>query len=363
MITGGGTGGHLFPAVAVGKEFLRAGKGNELIFVGTKRGIEKSILSQEGFELKYIDVNPIAGGGIVRKLKSIFTLPVALYQAFSLLKEYKPDFVLGVGGYASGPVVLSAKMMGIKTGIQEQNIFPGLTNKVLGRFADFIFLAFKEAGSSFKSDKVFITGNPVRKELFDSNLKEAYRAFMLDEDKFTIFVFGGSRGARSINEAFIGNLNKLDLIKEKIQIIHQSGDTGYDFVKRGYENSNIKAFVAPFIYNMNDAYNVADIVVCRAGATTISELAALGKAAILIPYPFAAGGHQKKNAEALVKQGAAVMIEDGSLDNELMETLIRLYKDEGRLEKLRENIKKLRKVDAAEEIVKIIQGTRYVSQG
>ncbi len=354
LIAGGGTGGHLFPAIAVGKEFAAADKRNKVLFVGTTRGLERKVVEKEGFDLEYIDVKPMVGKGAADKIKSLFTLPGALMQSLSILRRFKPDFVLGVGGYASGPVVLGAKMMLLRTGIQEQNIFPGITNKILGKIADNIFLAFKEAKTFFKKSKVFVTGNPVRKSLFDCNANDAYDFFMLDKDKFTIFVFGGSLGASSINKSFINNLAKLDAIKDNIQVIHQSGDSDYDFVKESYENSEIKSFVAPFIFNMKDAYCVADIIVCRAGATSISEIAALEKAAILVPYPFAAAGHQKKNAQALAAKGAAIMIEDKDLDEKLMDVLTDLYNNKDKLKKLRDNIGKTKKIDAAKEIVDVI---------
>jgi UDP-N-acetylglucosamine--N-acetylmuramyl-(pentapeptide) pyrophosphoryl-undecaprenol N-acetylglucosamine transferase len=354
LIAGGGTGGHLFPAIAVGKTFLDVDEKNEVLFVGTKRGLEKRILDKEGFRLEYINALPMAGKGLIGKLKSALMLPFSLLEALSIIRRFKPDFALGVGGYASGPVILGAKMMGIKTGIQEQNIFPGITNKILGKFVQTVFLSFKEAAMFFKEEKVFVTGNPVRQSLFDVDEKEAYDIFMLDENRFTILVFGGSLGAESINKAFIENLERFNDIKDDIQIIHQTGDNGYDSVKRIYERSDIKAFVAPFIFNMNDAYKVADVIVCRAGATSISEIAALEKAAVLVPYPFATGDHQTKNAQSLVDMDAAMMIKDENLNDRLAEILTGLYNNRDKLEELRKNIFKIRKVDAANNIVKTI---------
>jgi len=354
LIAGGGTGGHLFPAIAIAKAFLNADEQNEVLFVGTKRGLEKKVLDKEGFRLEYINVQPLVGKGLFGKVKSLLTLPLSILEARSLIKKFNPDFALGVGGYASGPVILSAKFMGIKTGIQEQNILPGVANRILGKIVDLVFLAFKEAKLFFKEGKVCITGNPIRQSLFDVDVKDAYDIFSFDENKFTVLVFGGSLGAESINKAFVENLNNFNGIKDDIQIIHQTGEKGYDFVRKSYENAGVKSFVAPFIFNMHDAYAVADIIICRAGATTISEVSALEKAVILVPYPHAAGDHQTKNAESLANQNAAIMVKDEDLSDYLVEILMELYNKKEKLIELRENIGRLKKLDAANEIVKII---------
>ncbi len=354
LIAGGGTGGHLFPAIAIAREFIKADGKNEVLFVGTKRGIENVVLKKEGFELNNIYVQPIAGKGLAGKAKAFLTLPLSLIEALGVLRRFKPDFVLGVGGYASGPIALSAKMIGIRTGIQEQNIFPGMTNNILGKVVDHVFVAFKEAGKFFKSKKVRVTGNPVRESLFEVDAKKAYDAFGFDPDRFTIFVFGGSLGAMSLNSAIIDGLSRLDYCADKIQILHQTGKKGFDMVKAGYENSGLKVHVAPFIYNMNEAYSVADLIVCRAGATSISEVAALGKATVLVPYPYAAGDHQKANAKILEEQKAAVMIEDKDLGDNLIDTILRLYNDKGGLKELAKNISREGRVDAAKEIVRVI---------
>ena len=362
LIAGGGTGGHLFPAIAIAREFMKADKKNEVLFVGTKRGIENKVLIKEGFNLLNINVQPIAGKGIFGKVKALTTLPLSIVQSIILLKRFKPDFALGVGGYASGPVILGASLLRIRTGIQEQNIFPGMTNKILGKFVDAIFLAFKEAGMFFRNEKVQVTGNPIRESLFESKKKQAYENFMIDEGKFTIFVFGGSLGASSINKAITENLDTLDELKSSIQIVHQTGDKDYQSVKKAYENSGIKAFVAPFIFNMNDAYRVADVIICRAGATSISELAALEKPAILVPYPHAAGDHQKANAKALEDKGAAIMVEDKDLDEKLMGILADLFNNEQKLDALKQNISKFKKLNAAKYIVKTIERKEKVRE-
>jgi UDP-N-acetylglucosamine--N-acetylmuramyl-(pentapeptide) pyrophosphoryl-undecaprenol N-acetylglucosamine transferase len=354
LIAGGGTGGHLFPAIAIAKAFLKSNKDNEVLFVGTKRGIEEKVLKKEGFDLKLVNVKPLVGGGVLKKLGSVMTLPISLMQSLAVLRRFKPDFALGVGGYASGPVILGAKMMGIKTGIQEQNIYPGVTNRVLGRVVDSIFLSFKEAKMFFEEGKVYITGNPVRETLFDVDVENAYEILKLDKDKFTILVFGGSLGAESINKAFVNSIEKLNGLKDKIQIVHQTGEKAYEMVKAEYERSGVKSYVAPFIYDMQDAYAVADVIVCRAGATSISEITALEKPAVLVPYPYAAGDHQTKNAKSLENERAAIMIKDDELDEKLVDLLLELYENRERLDELKENIGREKKHDSANEIVKTI---------
>jgi len=356
LIAGGGTGGHLFPAVAIGKEFLKAGNDNEVLFVGTRRGLEKRVLDKEGFRLEYVDVKPLVGKGVLKKLTSVMTLPKSMLQARSIIRSFKPDFALGVGGYSSGPVILCAKMMGIRTGIQEQNIYPGVTNRLLKRFADIVFLAFKEAKMFFEEGKVCITGNPVRQSLFEADAKKAYETLNLDESRFTVMVFGGSLGAESIISALINNLDKLEAVKGEIQIVHQTGEKDFERVREVYDSSNLKSFVAPFIFNMHDAYEVADVIICRAGATTISEVAALKKPAVLVPYPHAAGDHQTKNAENLTQQNMAMMIKDDELDSKLVGIIMELHANRDKLDELRNNIGTIGKSDAAKEIVqKIIE--------
>jgi len=354
LIAGGGTGGHLFPAIAVAKEFIKCDEKNEVLFVGTKRGLEKRVLGIEGFSFKSVSALPLAGKGVFAKLKSLFILPFSLIQSMLIIRRFKPDFALGVGGYSAGPVIMGAKIMGVSTGVQEQNIVPGMTNKILGKFVDYIFLAFKEAQMFFEKGIVCITGNPIRQSLFQVDTKKAYEVFRLDEDKFTVLVFGGSLGAESINKAFTQNLDKFNGIMEKVQIVHQTGEKNFEGVKEHYDNSTVKAFVAPFIFNMQDAYEVADIIVCRAGATSISEIAALGKAAVLVPYPHAAADHQTKNAQSLEAQNAAMMIKDEDLDTSLMNILSELYENRDRLKELRDNIGAQAKADAAKEIVRIV---------
>ncbi|MFC1856196.1 undecaprenyldiphospho-muramoylpentapeptide beta-N-acetylglucosaminyltransferase, partial [Thermodesulfobacteriota bacterium] len=325
LIAGGGTGGHLFPAIAIARAFMDADSNNEVLFVGTKRGLEKRVLAKEGFKFKPIKVRSLAGRSIVGKLISAITIPFSMLAASFVVRRFKPDYALGVGGYVSGPVILIASFMGVSSGVQEQNIYPGITNKILGKYVDTIFLAFKEATMFFEDKKVCVTGNPVRHSLLKVETKAAYEAFSFDENKFTVLVFGGSLGAESINKAFIDNLELIAEKKDEIQVIHQTGEHGVEEIAVAYAKNDVKAFVAPFIYNMHDAYEVADVIFCRAGATTISELSALSKAAVLVPYPHAANDHQTKNAQSLKNSNAAIMVKDEDLSKNLHSILMELY--------------------------------------
>ncbi len=315
IIAGGGTGGHLFPGVAIAEEFLKRSGKNRILFVGTEKGLEKRVLPELGFELRTIEVVGIKGKGL-RALMGLLKLPASLVQSRTILNEFTPDMVIGVGGYASGPVVLASYLRGLPTAIAEQNAIPGWTNRLLAKIADRIFLSFPDNSGWAPRDKTVLTGNPIRSVLMkDGEIAKK-------PGLFTVLIFGGSQGAHRINEAVIDSIGYLNGIKDKLNIIHQTGNDDVEKVRQTYSELGIQADVRPFINEMEDAYSVADLLICRAGATSIAEITACGKAAILIPYPHAIGDHQTRNAEVLTNEGAAKMMPQSELNGEALADLI-----------------------------------------
>ncbi len=350
VIAGGGTGGHLFPGMAIAEAFVERERGNEVLFIGTARGIEARVLPGGRFPLRTIKVKPIQGKSLLEKGKAIWSLPMAISEAYSILKEFQPQLVLGVGGYASGPTLLAAFFLGMKRAIQEQNVMPGMTNRILKWFSQQIFVSFEEAKKYFPDKKTIVTGNPIRKEFFAS-LKEGKREIKR-RDRFTLLIFGGSAGAHRINQAMMGALDQLRGIKSSLKIIHQTGKEDLDFVSKEYREKGFDALVKPFIEDIATYYQISDLVICRSGASTVAELAVCGKAALLIPYPYAAHNHQFINAKKLVDLGAARMILDQELNGEMIaQTILHLYDHPEERVRMEEAIQRLGKPRAAEEIV------------
>jgi UDP-N-acetylglucosamine--N-acetylmuramyl-(pentapeptide) pyrophosphoryl-undecaprenol N-acetylglucosamine transferase len=262
------------------------------------------------------------------------------------LKQFRPHIVIGVGGYASGPAVLTAHFMQIPTTIAEQNAIPGITNRILGNFADKIFVTYAQTRTCFPRTKVILTGNPVRAAFVAERSKEKEK-----KDYKQLLVFGGSQGAEAINKSIIDILPQLQSMKNKVRVLHQTGSRQLEDIKKAYEQFGIQAKVMPFIVDMAGAYADADLIICRAGATSLAEITAAGKAAILIPYPWAANDHQLKNAQALASEGAAVVIPEKELSGKLFITIDNLLRDEQKLRQLEENSLRLSKIDAAAAIV------------
>jgi UDP-N-acetylglucosamine--N-acetylmuramyl-(pentapeptide) pyrophosphoryl-undecaprenol N-acetylglucosamine transferase len=347
VIAGGGTGGHLFPGIAIAEAFVEREMGNEVLFIGTERGIETKVLAGEKFPLRTIKARPLKGRSLIGKLKALWSIPKVISEAFSILKEFQPQLVLGVGGYASGPTLLAASLLRMKRAIHEQNVVPGMTNRILKWFSQRIFVSFEETKRYFPKGRTILTGNPIRKEFSISTPIEEKRW-----DRFTILVFGGSAGAHRINVAMMEALSSLEAVKSRLRFIHQTGREDIDFVSKGYHERGFDALVRPFFEEMAMCYQISDLVVCRSGASTVAELAACGKAAILIPYPYAAHNHQLINAKQLVDLGGAVMIRDEELNGpSLAKTILHLYghpEERGRME---EAIQRLGRPRSAEEIV------------
>jgi UDP-N-acetylglucosamine--N-acetylmuramyl-(pentapeptide) pyrophosphoryl-undecaprenol N-acetylglucosamine transferase len=332
----------------VAEAFRDRDRGSQVAFVGSRKGLESNILAREGYELKTIDVVGLKGKTFWGKVFSLTAIPKSVGQSVKLIRTFQPDLVLGVGGYASGPVVLAAWAMGYKTAIQEQNAFPGLSNRILGRLVARIFISFEISARHFPGYKTVLTGNPVRKKI---RPKEG-GAIPRDGHPFTLFIFGGSQGAHRLNQAMEETLPLLGDWKGKLRIIHQTGERDYDHMRQVYAKEGMEAEVHPFIQDMDRAYGEADLVLCRAGATTLFELMAMGKAAILVPYPHAANDHQTLNARALADAGAALMVPDGSLNGATLRGILQeLSGDPERLRRMGERAAALAQPLAAEKIV------------
>jgi UDP-N-acetylglucosamine--N-acetylmuramyl-(pentapeptide) pyrophosphoryl-undecaprenol N-acetylglucosamine transferase len=348
IIAGGGTGGHLFPGIAVAEEFLALNPANEVLFVGTSHGIEARLLPKLGYPLALISASGMMGMGTGKKFLSAGRLLYGYAQSRKILKDFRPDLVLGVGGYASAPLVLAARGMGIRRFIHEQNAAPGLTNKILGRFVDGVFISMQESAAFFPKEITQMTGNPIRKEIL-WGFQERVRSV---GDAFSVLVFGGSAGAHRINTALIEALPFLEGMKGRLRITHQTGEKDLAQVRDGYRARGFQAVVTDFIENMSAAYGAADLVICRAGATTIAEVTACGKGCIFIPFPYAADDHQRKNAESLLARDAGFMILEEDLNGEtLAREILELMEHPERLSEVEKNARSLAQLDAAQAIV------------
>jgi UDP-N-acetylglucosamine--N-acetylmuramyl-(pentapeptide) pyrophosphoryl-undecaprenol N-acetylglucosamine transferase len=348
MIAGGGTGGHLFPALALAEAFQARDPGNAILFVGGRRELEEKILSRAGYARKTIAAAGWKGSSWRAKGKGLLAIPRSFWQSWKAIREFRPDVVLGVGGYASGPVVLAAWCLRMRTAIHEQNAFPGLSNRILGRFVERAFLSFPASARFFPPGKGVLTGNPVRK-----NIRRRQRAASpIGERRFTLLVFGGSQGAHRLNRAVIDGLKNLRDLRERWRIIHQTGERDREEVAQAYRQEGFEGEVHAFIQDMDRAYGAADLILCRAGATTLFELMAAGKPAILVPYPHAANHHQKLNAQALVETGAALMVLDEDLNGNSLSALVReLADDPERRRQIAARAAAMARPEAAERIV------------
>ncbi|OGW39570.1 MAG: undecaprenyldiphospho-muramoylpentapeptide beta-N-acetylglucosaminyltransferase [Nitrospirae bacterium RBG_13_39_12] len=355
MIAGGGTGGHLFPGLAVAEELKNRDETIEMTFVGTEHGIEARVVPREGYSIRFLRAEGLVGVSIIKKIKAIVKTLLSFADSLNIIKTVRPDIVIGVGGYASGATVLTAFLNSIPTMILEQNSIPGLTNKILGKFVRTICITYQDSISFFPKGKTFLTGTPIRMKVLKGSIESAYRLFSMDRDLFTVFVFGGSSGARSINTAFADALNYMYDLRDKIQFLHQTGVKDYEVVREAYRKGGFRGTVTPFIYQMGEAYAVADLVISRAGATTLAELTALGKPAILIPYPYAAGHHQELNARKLYEMGAARMILNSELKGESLAYNIRdLYMNETARTEMQKNSMALGRPEAGAKVVDIV---------
>jgi len=324
LLAGGGTGGHLFPAVAIAQRHLELETDGEVLFVGTERGIEAKVLPELGLPLKTIDMRGFVGKGLFAKAGVIPLFIKSIVQSIGILKAFNPDVVVGVGGYASAPLLVAARLRRKPIIIHEQNAAPGLTNRLLAPWVNRVCLAMSDADRAFHHGRTVLTGNPLRRGMDDCPA--------VPDGKPLLLVFGGSRGARAINEAMVAALPLLGGLREEVSILHQTGTEDFERVKKGYRDAGWVAEIVPFIHDMAEAYAHAHLVLSRAGATTIAELTACSRASILVPYPHAAGDHQTANAAALARKGAALLLPQSELTPDRLARLLGdLLSDRGRL--------------------------------
>ncbi len=350
VIAGGGTGGHLYPGIAVAREVLTRRPDAEVTFAGTRQGIETRVVPKEGFPLDLIRSSGIKGKSLTGRLQGVSTLPFSVFDAWRLVSARRPHLVLGVGGYSSGPVVMVAALRGVPTMLLEQNAMPGLTNRVLARFVRAAGVTF-ESSKGFFGSKAFVSGNPVRPEFLSG--QPAKEAGARDRAPgVQVLVFGGSQGAHAINVAMVAAVAKLASLGPAVRLAHQTGERDVDMVRAAYRTAGIDAEIEPFFYDMGRRVREADVIGCRAGATTIAELTAAGKAAILIPLPTATDDHQRRNAEALAASNAAdVLLQSDATGPALAARIAALAGDPGRRARLAANARALARPDAARVIV------------
>jgi len=325
LIAAGGTGGHLYPGIAIAREILSEA-GNEVLFVGTEQGIEARVLPKEDLPVRFISVGKLKGMGFGSVLKTFITMPRSLIQSIGLLRQERPHAVVGVGGYASGPIALAAWLLRTPLVIVEPNSYAGLANRLAGKFAAKIFVCFpgRDTQGFFPEKKKVLTGPLVRKGITAGDRGQALKAFGLEAGRFTLFIMGGSGGAHAINMTMKEAAKELSKISG-LQVLHQTGEKDASDVKFGYGQAGVKAVVLPYIHDMAGAYAAADLVVGRSGATTVAELAVCGKRAVLVPFPFAADNHQEYNARTLAARGMAEVIIQRDLTPEKLANVIKKY--------------------------------------
>jgi UDP-N-acetylglucosamine--N-acetylmuramyl-(pentapeptide) pyrophosphoryl-undecaprenol N-acetylglucosamine transferase len=358
IIAGGGTGGHIFPAIAIANALKKIDPTTEILFVGAKGKMEMEKIPQAGFEIKGLDITGFNRSSLIKNISLPFKLVKSFFQVRSIVKSFRPDAIVGVGGYSSFPVLRFAQVKKIPTFIHESNSFAGKSNILLGKKATKIFVAANGMEKFFPAKEIVITGNPVREIILRSEVtrKEGVDFFSLDENKKTVFIVGGSLGAKSINEAIDKNLD--ELLSENLQLIWQTGRSyAVQAKKRAEDKKSVS--VNEFITKMEFAYAAADIVVSRAGAMAIAELCVTKKPVLFVPYPFAAEDHQTVNAKNLADKNAALMVKDNETKDKLVPMIIELAKNEDKQNELKKNIAAFAVMDAdkriAEEILKLIE--------
>lgn len=368
LITGGGTGGHIYPALAIAKGYLQQHPGAEVLYVGTKNGLEADIVPKAGIPFATVTVEGLRRKVSLQTLIFGAKLAKGLVEARKVIKEFQPDLVVGTGGYVCGPVVYLAAKMGIPTLIHEQNAYPGITNKLLSRVVNHVAVTFADSIPYFRQAKAIThTGLPIREEILLTNREQGLQAMRLDPNKKLLLVTGGSRGARSINQAMPEVLSEL-ANRRDIQVVHITGQFDYEQAVERTSQAGIDSqsegniTIVPYLYNMADAMAAADLIICRAGATTLAEVTAKGIPAILIPYPYASENHQEHNASSLVKVGAAKMILDRDLDGQVLRVqVLQLLEEVESLAKMKEASLSLGRPQALQDILQIMNKLTGIS--
>ncbi|MCT4605364.1 MAG: undecaprenyldiphospho-muramoylpentapeptide beta-N-acetylglucosaminyltransferase [Marinisporobacter sp.] len=354
LISGGGTGGHIYPAIAIANKIREEIKGVQIVFVGTKKGLESELVPKAGYKLETITVSGFKRKLSIDTLTSIKDLFIGIKDAAKIIKKFKPDLVIGTGGYVCGPVVFIASLLNIKTVIHEQNVIPGMTNKILGKFVNKILVSFEESKEYFSSNKIVVTGNPVRKDFIDVNKKACRRALRIDPDDFVVMAFGGSRGAKKINETMAKVIRNFNGQKD-IRLILVTGSTHYEAVLNMINKKNFKMRenikVMEYVHDMAKYMGASDLVICRAGAITLAEVTAMGLPTILIPSPYVANNHQEFNAKVLEKNGASVLLTENELtDQKIIRLLNAFLSDKKSLKEMEVKSKELSKPNATDMI-------------
>lgn len=350
LIAAGGTGGHVYPAIAIADALRDSSADTEILFVGTKNHMEWETVSRAGYNITSIWISGFHRRFTLKNLLFPVKLASSLVQSLAIINKFSPDVVISCGGYVAGPVGWVANKMGIPLVIQEQNSFPGVTNRLLGKNAGLIFTAFDNAQKYFPADKIKMAGNPTRKSLIQTNRKEALTTLGFNNDKKTLLILGGSGGAKTINEAVKRHIDALHNDLE-LQVIWQCGKRYYDQLRRDIDTQNYERLrLKDFIHDMAAVYSAADLVISRAGALSCSELALTGKASVLVPSPNVAGDHQTKNARSMVDAGAAKLVTDNELEKRLANVVGKIIHDEQQLTKMSQSAKSLARPNAAKEI-------------
>lgn len=344
LFAAGGTGGHVFPALAIAKAIQHLHPSADVLFVGTDRGFEKTLVPQAGYKITFLQVAGLKGKGLMDRLKGVALLPKAFLQSWKILSRYQPDAVFGIGGYTSGPILLLAKFRKIRTGILEPNSKSGMSNRILAKFVDRIYVAFQESIVDFPTSKCVFTGNPIRLDILSVPPPN------FDGEKKCILIFGGSQGAKRLNDAMVSALPDLVPYKSQLSFIHQTGSLDELKTREMYRNFGFEADVFPFQDDMATLYRKSHIIVARSGSSVV-EMAACGRPSILIPYPFAADDHQRTNARVMEKNGAAIYLEDAECTgHKLAALIVELIKNKDRLVSMSKSALSLRKDDASEKI-------------
>lgn len=352
VLAGGGTGGHVIPALAIAHE-LQSRYAAEVIFIGTARGIESRLVPAAGFPLKLIEVGALNRVSLATRMKTVFALPRAVGASWKMLSEFKPDVVIGVGGYASGPAMMAAVFRRTPTLIFEPNVVPGFANRTVAPFATAAAVHFEATARYFRHSTV--TGVPVRRQFFSIPARK--------EGKPSLLLFGGSQGSRALNRVLVDSLRELNDRIPGLHIVHQTGEKEYEVVAKSYLDAGVSAEVSPFIDNMSAAFAAADLLVCRSGASTVAEITAAGKPAVFVPLPTAADNHQFKNAELLARNHAAVLIEEKDLTPQnFAAQVVQLLNDRPRLQAMSEAARKLAHPDAATSIADLAAGIAGISR-
>jgi UDP-N-acetylglucosamine--N-acetylmuramyl-(pentapeptide) pyrophosphoryl-undecaprenol N-acetylglucosamine transferase len=363
VIAGGGSGGHLFPGLAVAEEMGKRDEVTEVLFIGAYDAIESRVVPKAGYPIRFLHVEGVLGKSFLRKLRALIKLFGAVLDSKGMFKAARPDVVIGTGGYVSAGPVAAAWLMSIPTLIMEQNLMPGLANRALAKLVDLVAVTYHESMRFFPKVKTRITGNPVRQGILTGEREEALRLFSLDDGRVTVFILGGSSGARRINNAMTGALNHLLDLRDGVQFLHQTGEGDYENVRKMYRQMGFKAMVAPFVYQMPEAYALADVMVSRAGATTLAEITATGKPSVLIPYPHAVG-HQELNARKLYEMGGCWVLQDRELTSELLAGHIRdLIGSREAREEMRRQSRALGRPDAAQKVVDLAMSLARSGKG